>query len=90
MKFSAGRLTVILLAPFIAAGVVAIALMLLAILATEAATTIDIPYLVTYIGTKDPGGGGRTLYIDGSWAVATALAGIVASPLIALALFLPD
>lgn len=90
MKFSAGRLTLILLAPFIAGGVVAIALMLLAIVATEAATTIDIPHLVTYTGTMDAGGGGRTLRIDGSWTAAIAVTGILASPLIALALFLPD
>lgn len=90
MKFSAGRLTVVFLAPFLAAGMVVVALMLLAIVATEMATTIDIPYLATFVGTKDPGGGGRTLRVDGSWAVATAVAGILASPLIALALFLPD
>ena len=91
MRFSVGRrVTFALLSPVIAAGVVAIALMVLAIVATEMATTIVIPYLVTYAGTKDPGGGGRTLLIDGSWATATALVGILACPLVALALFLPE
>ena len=90
MKFSAGRAFALVLAPLIAAALVATGLMLLAIVATEAATTIVVPYLVTYKGTKDPGGGGRTLYIDGSRSVATAVSGIVASPLVALALFLPD
>ncbi|MDQ1123967.1 hypothetical protein [Microbacterium trichothecenolyticum] len=90
MRISAGRLVVAAVAPFIAAGMVAVVLMLLAIVATEVATTIDIPYLVTYTGTKDPGGGGRTLYIDGSWTVAVAIAGILACPMMALALFLPD
>jgi hypothetical protein len=90
VKFSAGRLVIVLLAPVIAGGVVAVVLMLLAIVAAEAATTIDIPYLVTYTGTMDAGGGGRTLRIDGSWTAAAALAAILASPLIALGLFLPD
>ncbi|MEZ3157904.1 hypothetical protein AB1K56_13340 [Microbacterium sp. BWR-S6Y] len=90
MRFRVGRLVLALLSPVIAAAFVAVVLMLLAIVATEMATTIDIPYLVTYTGTKDPGGGGRTLFIDGSWAVATAVTGILASPLLALALFLPE
>ncbi|MEV7873228.1 hypothetical protein [Microbacterium sp. NPDC089188] len=90
MRFSVRRLTLAVLSPVIAAGFVAILLMLLAVVATEMATTIDIPHLVTYTGTKDPTGDGRTLVVDGSWAAAIALAGIVASPLIALALFLPD
>ncbi|MFF7682458.1 hypothetical protein ACFZA2_06805 [Microbacterium sp. NPDC007973] len=90
MRFSAGRLILVVLSPVIAAGFVAILLMLLAVVATEMATTIDIPYLVTYTGTKDPTGGGRILVIDGSWAAATALTGILTFPLIALALFLPD
>lgn len=90
MRFRVGRLVLALLSPVIAAAFVAVVLMLLAIVATEMATTIDIPYLVTYTGTKDPGGGGRTLVIDGSWAVATAVTGILASPMMALALFLPE
>lgn len=90
MTFSAGRLFVVLSAPFVSVGIVAVVLMLLAIVATEGATTIDIPYLVTYTGTMDAGGGGRALYIDGSWAVAAAVAGILASPIVALALLLPD
>ncbi len=90
MRFRVGRLLLALFAPVIAAGLVAVLLMLLAIVATEMATTIEIPYLVTYTGTKDPTGGGRTLFINGSWAAAVALAGILASPLVALALFLPE
>lgn len=90
MRFRVGRLVLALLSPVIAAAFVAVVLMLLAIVATEMATTIDIPYLVTYTGTKDPGGGGRTLFIDGSWTVAMAVTGILASPLLALALFLPE
>ncbi len=90
MKFSVGRVALALFAPVIAAGLVAVALMLLAIVATEWATSIDIPYLVHFTGTKDPGGGGRSLHVDGSWAGAIALAAILASPMIALAFFLPD
>lgn len=90
MKFSGGRLCVILLAPFIAAAFVTVALMLIAIIATEMATTLDIPSLVTYTGTKDSGGGGRTLLIDGSWTAAAVVTGILTSLFIALALFLPD
>lgn len=90
MRSRAGRLSVVLLAPFIAAAFVTVAFMLIAIIATEMATTIDIPYLVTYTGTKDSGGGGRTLFIDGSWAAAAVVTGILAYLFIALALFLPD
>jgi len=79
------RAFVLLSALPITAGIVLVAGMLLAAIAFTSATSIQIPFVVTFGGFEDESGA-HAVSVAESWAAAAALTFILAGPLAAVAL----